>query len=363
MLTIESNNLNQLRSWGWDDHWSDQAAHLSTDHKQPGRIRGQNSDLWMVETAQGTQQTRKPSSKRSEYAPVVGDWVIVEPGPTETDPWSIQEILPRRSYLSRGAAGDGRSEQILAANIDRIWIVQGLDTGLNLRRLERYLAVAWDSGAIPEIILTKTDLEPNLDQVAADISIIAAGVDVRYVNNFDVENILELRESVAEGTTICLIGPSGVGKSTLVNSLSEAEVAEIGDVRAGDHKGRHTTTRRELFRIPGGACLIDTPGIRELRLWAMDDGLSHAFPEIEAIAVDCRFSDCKHGSEPGCAVVAAVESGELDEDRLHSYRKLQAEADYEKRKGDPRARAAKVSEWKSIRKSMKDHPKHKNRSR
>lgn len=363
MQANESKNPDKLRTWGWDDHWADQSADLCVEPKQPGRIRGQASDLWIVETAQGPQQTRKLSSKRSEMSPVVGDWVVVEPGPTDTDPWSIQEILPRRSQLSRGSAGDGRSEQVLAANMDRIWIVQGLDTGLNLRRLERYLAVAWDSGAIPEIILTKTDLEEDLDQVAADIATIAAGVDVQYVNNFDTDNILELKETLQVGTTICLVGPSGVGKSTLVNSLSEAEVAEIGEVREGDNKGRHTTTSRELFHIPGGACLIDTPGIRELRLWSMDDGLSHAFPEIEEFAADCRFRDCKHGTEPGCAVVIAVESGDLDQERLDSYRKLQAEAKSEKRRADPRAQKAHVAKWKSIKKSMKHHPKHKNRAR
>jgi len=256
-------------------------------------------------------------------------------------------------------AGTGREEQILAANVDKVWIVHGLDAPANLRRIERCLAVVWDSGGSPEIILTKTDLASDLDADIARVQASAVGVPIRCVSALEPASVQRLRDTLEPGTTVCLLGPSGAGKSTLVNALSGDEVARIGSVREGDRRGRHTTTRRELFQIPGGACLLDTPGIRELRIWIVGDGLTGAFPEIEAYAGGCRFRDCRHETEPGCAVLAAVEAGDLDPGRLGSFKKLQAEAAYEQRRNDPRARAAALSEHKSALKTLKYHPKYK----
>jgi len=246
---------------------------------------------------------------------------------------------------------------VLAANVDLVWVVHGLDLPLNARRLERYLALAWESGAVPEVVLTKADLAEGLERTLAEAQGLAPGVHIRIVSVADPESVARLRQGLRPGRTVVLLGPSGVGKSTLVNALDPERRAETAPVREKDRKGRHTTTRRELFRIPGGALLMDTPGIRELRVWTLEEGLDQTFPEIEELARGCRFDDCRHVAEPGCAVLEAERSGRLDPARLASYRKLQAEAAYQARKTDPIARRAALSEHKAALKSVKYHHK------
>ena len=350
-----------LRDWGWDDQWAQLAAQLGADSSKVARVVGQDRASWTVRTPSGPQTARIPGAAHHDSRPVVGDWVLAEPGPMSTDPWSILAVLPRRSCISRGVAGTGRSEQILAANVDRVWIVHGLDLEFNARRLERYLAVVWDSGASPEIVLTKSDLADDLDARVSQVEAVSAGVPVRIVSARDSESVEFLRNTLTSGSTVSLLGPSGVGKSTLVTLLAERTVAVTGEVRSGDRKGRHVTTGRDLYRITGGALLLDTPGIRELRVWVLDDGLNRAFPDIEELAHGCRFRDCRHEREPGCAVQEALETGALDPERLGSFKKLRAEAAYETQKTDPRARAAAVSEWKTAMKTLKQHPKYKDR--
>jgi len=347
-----------LEGWGWDEEWGGRATELNADLSQVARITGQDRDKWSVQSEHGPRTARIPSSSGLDPFPVVGDWVLAGPGPEPTDPWSLLAVLPRRSRISRGMPGTGKAEQVLASNVDKVWIVHGLDTPVNLRRVERYLAVVWDSGALPEIILTKTDLTADLELERSRLRVTAMGVQIRSVSSTDPESVQRLRDTLKPGSTVCLLGPSGAGKSTLVNVLAGDEVALVGDVRERDRRGRHTTTRRSLFQIPGGACLLDTPGIRELRVWDLGGGLSGAFPDIEELAERCRFRDCRHETEPGCAVLAAVEADTLSPARLVSFRKLQAEAAYEQRRNDPRARAEALSDHKSALKTMKYHQKY-----
>jgi ribosome biogenesis GTPase len=224
--------------------------------------------------------------------------------------------------------------------------------------LERYLAIGWESGASPEVVLTKSDLAAQLKESVSAARDVAVGVPLWVVSVSDSEALAVLRDSLGYGSTVALLGPSGAGKSTLINLLAGAEVAQTGEVRASDGKGRHTTTTRELVRLHNGALLLDTPGLRELRVLTLDKGLGQAFPEIEDLAKRCRFRDCSHDSEPGCEVLRAVEGGSLTPDRLASFRKLEAEAAYERRRADPRAMAEQVAEHKTAMKTLKYHPKH-----
>ena len=350
----------ELRLSGWDDSWGEVFEGFGSN-ASPARVVAAHRDRWMIRGAPGAQAARLDSSQWEGPTPTTGDWVGAVPGPQESDPWSILFVLPRRSAVRRGAAGGTSSAQVLAANVDRVWIVQALDTPPNLRSLERYLAVVWESGASPEIVLSKSDLAQDLEGSLAQVQGIAFGVPLWTTSSEQVESLEPLKSSLSAGSTVALLGPSGAGKSTLVNSLTESESALTGEVREGDRKGRHTTTARELFRIHNGALLMDTPGMRELRVVALDDGLDQTFPDIQVFAERCRFRDCTHVSEPDCAVLAAVERGALGEDRLTSYRKLEAEAAHDRRKRDPRAQAEHVADRKTSLKTLKYHPKHQRR--
>ncbi len=350
-----------LEVLGWDSGWSAAFEELTLGGVRPARVIVQHRDRWTIQAGLGTHAARLASTDLAGVRPVTGDWVGCSPGPHESDPWSILCVLPRRSSVRRGAAGESQSEQVLAANVDRLWIVQGLDTPPNLRSLERYLAVAWESGAPPEIVLTKSDLAQDLEGAVEAVTAISFATRVWVVSVTDAAALGELRDSLSFGLTVALLGPSGAGKSTLVNHLAASEVARTREVRPGDKKGRHTTTDRELFPIHNGALLLDTPGMRELRVLDLNAGLGHTFPEIEALAGECRFRDCSHSSEPGCAVLLAASENRLDADRLASYQKLEAEAAYERRKVDPRARAEHLAHHKTAMRTLKYHDKHKGR--
>ncbi len=346
---------------GWDSDWAAKFERIDVPEARPARVTAQHRNRWTVHSSDGPRDARVVSSGASGLRPVTGDWVGCVEGPLEPDPWSIVAVLPRRSAIRRGSAGESQSQQVLAANVDRLWIVQSLETRPNLRSLERYLAVAWESGASPEIILTKADLVDDPEEASEMVSGIAFGTPVRTVSVGDPASMRALRSSLAPGRTVALLGPSGAGKSTLINHLADSEVARTGEVRSGDRKGRHTTTGRELFPIHDGALLLDTPGMRELKVLDLDAGLGRAFPEIERLSGECRFRDCSHSSEPGCAVLAAVDEGRLDPGRLASYRKLQAEAAFDRRRVDPQARAEHVAEWKTAMRTVKYHPKYQRR--
>jgi ribosome biogenesis GTPase / thiamine phosphate phosphatase len=351
--------LEQLVAWGWDDGYATTFAALSPPaYALPARVVGQDRDRWAVRLAGGAGVARIAGASYAGAHPVAGDWVMVRAGPEPTDPLTLLAVLPRRSAVSRGAAGDAGTEQVLAANIDVVWIVHGLDTPVNARRLERYLAAAWESGAVPEVVLTKADLAPAAGAMVAEVEAVAIGVAVHVVSAARDDGVRALQALLRPGATYALLGPSGAGKSTLINALAGSALAVTGVVRELDRKGRHTTTRRELFRIAAGALLLDTPGLREFRVWAAEEALAQTFPEIDALAMSCRFRDCRHEVEPGCAVRAAAEAGALDPERVASWRKLRAEAAYMERRDDPQANAAAVAKHKTALKTLKYHPKY-----
>ncbi len=272
-------------------------------------------------------------------APTVGDWVVVR-GPT------VLDLLPRRTVLRRGDADETSTAQAVAANVDVVWVVVPLGGAPNLRRAERTLALVWASGALPVVVLTKADLSPDLAGDLEAVASIALGVEVLPVSTVTGDGLEAVSRSVQLGRTAVLLGASGAGKSSLVNALVGAEVLTTGAIRE-DGRGRHTTTARELIALPGGGLLIDTPGLRAVALFD-DDGVEAAFGDVESLAESCRFTDCGHRTEPGCAVLAAVDAGVLDRDRLASWRKLRREEAWQARRRDARATAEEKARWKAI---------------
>ena len=277
--------------------------------------------------------------------PAVGDWVAVSGG--EEGSGVIHAVLPRGSRFSRKVAGDEVQEQVLAANVDVVFLVSSLNEDFNVRRLERYLTTAYASGARPVIVLTKSDIAEDAAECIAEAESVAIGVPVHAVSNVTHEGIEEVRAHLSVGTTAVLLGSSGVGKSTLVNSLIGEDRQLVNEIRA-DGRGRHTTTYRELIVLPDGGIIIDTTGIRELQLWDAEEGLEQTFEDIAELAADCRFGDCSHDSEPGCAVKAAIATGALPKDRFESYEKLQRELVWLERKQDKRAAAEEAKKWRAV---------------
>jgi ribosome biogenesis GTPase len=288
--------------------------------------------------------------KAAGEVPVVGDFVLAHPGEEPT----VVRILPRASKLSRGAAGRAEAEQVLAANVDLVFVVHGLDAGVKARRLERELAAVHASGATPVVVLTKADLADDEAEVAEFVEeavAAAGGATVLAASGRTGAGVDAIRALLAPRRTGVFVGPSGAGKSTLVNALLGADVQAVEEVRERDARGRHATTGRRLFALPGGGAVIDGPGIRELKLWDAS-GIGEVFDDVAALAAACRFRDCRHADEPGCAVREAVEAGRLDPERLESYQKLEAEArSAEARRGSP-ARAEKAR-WRAISREIR----------
>lgn len=316
-----------LAAYGWNEHWEKTLSlSPSADTRlSPARVVAQYSRTYAVMTESGehravvTGKFEFHAAKRSDY-PAVGDWVLVERLPNE-ERAVIHALLPRKSAMVRKAAGNVAEDQVVGANLDDLFIVNALNRDFNPRRIERYLVAAWDSGARPIVLLTKADLRDDPVGIAAQVERIAPGVPVHAVSALLDQGIDDLAPYLQPGRTIGIAGSSGAGKSTLLNWLAGESLQETQGIREHDARGRHTTTHRELFLLNGGALVMDTPGMRELQLWEADDGWHHAFADIESLAGNCRFRDCRHAVEAGCAVLAAVDAGELDPKRLANYRK------------------------------------------
>lgn len=350
---------NFLSSMGWNPHFQDAFA-ASGSNGQPARVASEYQGLYRLYTEQGERlgrvsgRFRFQASGRQSY-PAVGDWVVIDPPGGEGEA-VIQALLPRQSKFARKMAGKTTEEQVVAANVDSVFLVTALNRDFNLRRLERYLILAWESGANPVIVLNKTDLCPDLAAVMDDISSIAAGVPVHPVCGLLNEGLEALGPYLGQGRTVALLGSSGVGKSTLVNRLLGDESRRVREVREGDDRGRHTTTTREMIRLPQGGLLIDTPGMRELQMLEAGDGFREAFDDIEELSLRCRFRDCSHQGEPGCAIQEALDSGELNPGRYQNYLKIQKEMAYLVRKEDPEAQRAEKEKWKKIHQDFKHRP-------
>lgn len=289
--------------------------------------------------------------------PAVGDWVAVEPTPDGRG--VIHAVLPRRSAFVRQVAGRRSDTQVVAANVDTVFLVSGLDGDFNPRRVERYLTLAYGSGAAPVVLLNKADVCPDVEARLQEVEAASPGTPVHAISALGGDGLDVVRRWLAPGRTVAVLGSSGVGKSTLINALLGENRQRTSAVRDGDDRGRHTTTRRELFVVATGGIVIDTPGMRELHLAGSGEGLGAAFEDIAALADACRFRDCGHAHEPGCAVRAAIERGELPAERLASLHKLRRELEYEAARSDARLQRERTDRWKRIHKAARKRLKHK----
>lgn len=317
---------------GWDARWAEVwAAHHGTqDERVPARVVLEHQHIYRVHTgrdellARVTGRVRHKLGSREAF-PAVGDWVALRPAAPTEDMGRIVDVLPRRGRFVRRAAGTVAEAQVVAANVDVVFLVSGLDHDFNVRRIERYLLAALEGGAAPVIVLNKADLSRDLDDVRRRLGPVAGAAPVETVSARSGAGVDRLRQHIGPGRTAAFLGSSGVGKSTLINRLIGREVQRTAEVRESDSKGRHTTTHRELIVLPDGGLLIDTPGMRELQLWDVSSGLDDAFEDIAALGAECRFRDCTHDTEPECAVKAAVADGRLSADRHANYLRLRKE--------------------------------------
>jgi ribosome biogenesis GTPase / thiamine phosphate phosphatase len=330
-----------LKQLGWNAHFDGLWQGREQPEWLPARIISQQRGLWRIagdfaECWAEVSGTLRAAAEDGADWPAVGDWVAAEKLSGGGRPL-IQKVLPRRSQFVRKVAGRRLEEQVIAANVDTAFVIMALDGDFNVRRLERYLAQSFESGAKSIVVLNKADDCPDVPGRVAEVESIATGVPIFAVSARTGEGVAALDNFLAAGQTIVLLGSSGVGKSTLVNHFLQRDAQAVQAVRASDSRGRHTTTSRELFALPGGALLIDTPGLRELQLWDAAEGLEQAFSDIEELAALCRYGNCGHTTEPGCAVQAAIAEGRLDQNRLENQRKLEREQEFLHRKVDPEA--------------------------
>jgi len=344
-----------LQSLGWSAFFE---AHLENTPSRPCRVVSEGTGLFLVHDGVREVFASPRGRLRNQpgFPPVVGDWVLAECA--DDDRYVVESILQRRTAIVRKQAGSHASAQVLAANVDRVLLVTSMNQDFSVRRLERYLTLIWESGATPIIVLTKADLVTDVGPFRREAEKYALGFPVLCISSVSGNGISELRSSLVVGETVALLGSSGVGKSTLVNVLGGADLRETRSVRENDGKGRHATTDRHLVRLPSGVLLIDTPGLREVQLWASDTAVAQTFPEISALAIHCRFRDCQHEGEPGCAVVAGIATGQIDVDRLDSLRRLRRELDHLDRQSDPLSARQHKNGIKRIMRAQEQQQRH-----
>jgi ribosome biogenesis GTPase / thiamine phosphate phosphatase len=351
-----------INQFGWSDALSQQFAPYAEQGLMPGRVVVQHRGQYDLVTPEG--EAKAVISGRFAHEageggyPVTGDWVGVS---LDSGAATIHAVLPRRTAFIRKAAGPSQTPQIVAANVDAAVLVAALTPDFNPRRLERYLAIAWQSGARPLVVLTKADLCPDVDEAVAATQAMAVGVDVIAVSATTGDGMAGLAARLLPGETAVLVGSSGAGKSTLVNALAGEARMAVGAIREEDGRGRHTTSHRELVLLPGGALILDTPGMRELGLMDADEGITATFEDIDTLAEQCRFHDCGHTNEPGCAIAVALETGVLDPARWRNYQKLQREAAFSDRKEDRAARLVERRKWVTIAKAQRAQRKQRGR--
>lgn len=355
--------MDGLAVWGWTARERALFQPHAADQRQPGRVLAEHRGRYVVATPAGEVDAAVSGRFRFEAAgaedfPAVGDWValeLIDDGRAAV----VHALLPRATRFARPARGELAEAQVVAANIDVVLLVSGLDHDFNLRRIERYLALAWSSGAEPVIVLNKADVCDDVAGRVADVAAVAPGVPVRVLSAREGSGLEALAPLLEPGRTFALLGSSGVGKSTIVNALLGSQRQLTTEVRADDQRGRHTTTMRELLVTPSGALLIDSPGMRSVGMWEVEEGLADAFADVDAFAVGCRFNDCSHDAEPGCAVQQAVSAGDLPAARLESRRQLARESAALAARVDPEARANNRRRWRAIHKSVRNHMRQK----
>ena len=341
-----------LTSFGWSEFFESGFSLFERHGYTAGRVALEHKNLYRVYTEYGdvlaelSGKLRYEAVNRSDL-PAVGDWVVVRVRP-EGDRVIILAVLPRRTSFARKTAGSRTEEQIVGTNIDTVFLLTSLNQDFSLRRIERYLLIAWESGADPIIVLSKSDLCDRVAETIDEVRSVARGVAIHAVSVVTGEGVQDIVQYFRHGKTVALLGSSGVGKSSLINHLAGADLLKVQTVREHDDRGRHTTTHRELVLLPTGGLVLDTPGMRELQLWDGEESLQLVFDDIEELAGRCYFSDCQHEDEPRCAIREALAAGTIDAGRYQSYEKLQKELKYQARRKDKLSEIVEKKKWKKL---------------